>query len=58
MGSLGSAECWVLGAEGRKRVGSWQLAVGSGQWAVGSLVSAGCWVLREERELAVGSWEL
>ena len=37
MGSLGSAECWVLGAEGRKRVGSWQLAVGSGQWAVG------CW---------------
>ena len=49
--AVGSAECWVLGAEGRKRVGSWQ-------WAVGCLVSAECWVLREERELAVGSWQL
>ena len=48
----------MLGAEGRKRVGSWQLAVGSWQWAVGSLVSAGCWVLREEREWAVGCWLL
>ena len=38
----------MLSAEGRKRVGGWQLAVGG-------LVSAECWVLREGRELAVGS---
>ena len=51
MGSLGSAECWVLGAEGRKRVGSWQLAVGS-------LGSAECWVLSAEGRKRVGSWQL
>ena len=45
--AVGSAECWVLGAEGRKRVGSWQLAVGS--WQFGE-----CWVLGAEGRKRVG----
>ena len=58
MGSLGSAECWVLGAEGRKRVGSWQLAVGSGQLAVGSWQWAvGCWLLVVGSYSAYGSYD-
>ena len=40
----------MLSAEGRKRVSSWQLAVGS-------LGSAECWVLSAEGRKRVGSWQ-